>query len=161
MQKKNAKKQKRVYKLLTAAVFDNLKKWINYYGDYDPEDLDKDYYAEYTQISFSINEDGRCLKMRPDGFPNIRSGIDIYIYNNCNVEVRLFCYPEESLITLMVFDEEEDVDDKVRQIINLFSVLIEAIILGYSVYSIERDLRNVVGKENYTWEDFMRDYGEQ
>lgn len=112
--------------ICTAAVFNNIRKWINYYGDFDPNNLDKDLFAEYTHICFKINGDGHFFLIRPDGFPTIRSGADIY--NTGNVEVKLYCFPEETLIPLMIFEEEEIVDETVKQIVKFFSMMIETLV---------------------------------
>ena len=157
----NVKKLKSVYNLLTTAVFNSLRKWVNHYGDFDLNDVDKDLYAEYTHIYFEINGDGRFFKIRPDGFPEIQDGADIYIYNNGNVEMKLYCYPEETIIPLMIFEKEDNVDETVKQIVKLFSLLIESLVLGDSIYNLERDLRNVLGSEEYNWKDVLNDYEEE
>ena len=75
--------------------------------------------------------------------------------------MKLYCYPEETIIPLMIFEKEDNVDETVKQIVKLFSLLIESLVLGDSIYNLERDLRNVLGSEEYNWKDVLNDYEEE
>ena len=153
----NNNKRRRVCRTIASALFGTIKACLDKYGNFDGDE-ESDVFLHPMEMSYRYTLDGHYFSVRAEGFPEIGDGVDVVIYNNGNVDITVYCYPYTTDASLIVFDEEKDIDSAVKQAREVIALLLESIVTGFSVYHLHRYLCHCNGSDDYTWKDALSDY---